>query len=274
MKNPVLTNAIKRCADPQRARQFLELLAATGAGTALQTASAEQARILAMLFSGSQALSNLLVARPEWFGMLEPEMLKFPRRKQGLRTEVSRWLKPLLAASDFGAALTRLREFKQREMLRIAGRDLARLGKLPEIVQEISDVADVCLEAFFEVAFAESFCAGSEPLTILSATFTDLALALAPTVPAIVTDPTPPVAFEILMLLTLSFAVFACATGENAAIATSIRARIGVREAPRGENDIERNSCCEAMKTEAFKPTCARRALGRIEAVQERRATQ
>jgi [glutamine synthetase] adenylyltransferase / [glutamine synthetase]-adenylyl-L-tyrosine phosphorylase len=155
MKNPVWTNAIKSCADPQRAKQFLELLAATSAGTALQAPSAEQARILAALFSGSQALSNLLVARPEWFGVLEPEGLKFPRRKQGLRNEASRWLKPLLAASDFAAALMRVREFKQREMLRIAGRDLARLGKLPEIVQEISDVADVCLDAVWQVCYRQ-----------------------------------------------------------------------------------------------------------------------
>ena len=91
------------------------------------------------------------MAQPDWLGALEPEALKFPRRKQGLRNEVSRWLKPLLAASDFGAALTRVREFKQREMLRIAARDLARLGKLPEIMQEISDVADVCLDAVWQV---------------------------------------------------------------------------------------------------------------------------
>ena len=132
MKNPVWTNAIKSGADPQRAKHFLDLLAATSAGAALQALPAEQVRILTALFSGSQALSNLLVARPDWLGELGPEVLKFPRRKQGLRIEVSRWLKPLLAASDFGTALTRLREFKQREMLRIAGRDLARLASCPK----------------------------------------------------------------------------------------------------------------------------------------------
>ena len=132
---------------PAAGEALLDLLAATSAGEALQAASAEQARILAALFAGSQALGNLLVARPDWLSVLEPEALKFPRRKQGLRNEVNRWLKPLLAASDYGAALTRLREFKQREMLRIAARDLARLGKLAEILQEISDVADVCLDA-------------------------------------------------------------------------------------------------------------------------------
>ena len=36
MKNPVWTNAIKSCADPQRAKHFLDLLAATSAGAALQ----------------------------------------------------------------------------------------------------------------------------------------------------------------------------------------------------------------------------------------------
>ena len=101
------------------------------------------------------ALSNLLVAHPEWLGALEADSLRFPRRKQGLRNEVNRWLKPLLAAADFGAALTRVREFKQREMLCIAGRDLARLGKLPETVQEISDVADVCLDTVWQVCFRQ-----------------------------------------------------------------------------------------------------------------------
>ena len=135
MKNPVWTKAIKTCADPQRARRFLDLLAATSAAEALHKASVDQAHVLTALLSGSQVLGNVLVARPDWIEVLEPGVLKYPRRKQGLCHEVNRWLKPLLAASDFGAALMRLREFKQREMLRIGGRDLARLGNLPEIVQ-------------------------------------------------------------------------------------------------------------------------------------------
>jgi glutamate-ammonia-ligase adenylyltransferase len=155
MKTPVWSNAIKSCADPQRAKHFFHLLAATSAGTALQACSAEQARVLSALFSGSQALCNLLVARPDWLRALEAETLKFPRRQQGLRNEVSRWLEPLLAASDFGTALMRLREFKQREMLRIAARDLARLGKLSEIMQEISDTADVCLDVVWQVCYRQ-----------------------------------------------------------------------------------------------------------------------
>ena len=163
MKSKVWTNAVKACADPQRAKQFLDLLAANGAATGVEAASAEQARILAALFSGSQALSNLLLARPDWLSLLEPEVLKFPRRKQGMRSEVARWLRPLLASSDFGTALMRLREFKQREMLRIAGRDLARLGNLPEIIQDISDVADVCLDGVWQVCYRQLTARHGQP---------------------------------------------------------------------------------------------------------------
>ena len=151
MKNQALAKAIKSSADPERARRFLELLAATSAAPALRKISGAQARILAALFSGSPALGNLLAAHPDWLPSLEAERLQFPRREQGLRHEVAAWLKPLLETGNDAAALNQLREFKQREMLRIAARDLARLGTVPEITREISDVADVCLDGVWQV---------------------------------------------------------------------------------------------------------------------------
>lgn len=151
MKGANWTKAIKASADPSRAKHFLQLLAETGAGSALQKASPEQCAVLAALFSGSQALSALLVAHPDWLELLRPEHLKFPRRKQGLQKEVNHWLAPLLGSRDYATALTRIRKFKQREMLRIAARDLAHLGNLPEILLEISDVADVCMESVWQI---------------------------------------------------------------------------------------------------------------------------
>jgi glutamate-ammonia-ligase adenylyltransferase len=44
-----------------------------------------------------------------------------------------------------------VRRFKQREMMRIAARDLARLVPTEEIVREISNVADVCLSAVLQL---------------------------------------------------------------------------------------------------------------------------
>src|SRR6202040_1010821 len=99
------------------------------------------------LFSGSQALSALLLAHPDWLELLAPGLLKFSRPKQGLSNEVNGWLNPLLEAQDYAGAFSRLRDFKRREMLRIAARDLARLADVFEITQEISDLADICLDS-------------------------------------------------------------------------------------------------------------------------------
>lgn len=143
--------ALKNCADPARANHFFELLAATEARSQLMRLPASQARVLAALFSGSQSLSTLLIAHPEWLETLNSEHLEFPRRKQGLNQQLRDMLEPLLRARNYQAALAKVREFKQRQMLRIATRDLARLGRLQEIVLELSNVADVCLESVWNI---------------------------------------------------------------------------------------------------------------------------
>ncbi len=151
MKPPLWANAIKACADPQRAKHFFDLLAETDAAAQLKQCSPEQIHVLVALFSGSQALSNLLVANPDWLPTLDLAHIKHPRREQGLRVEVRTWLAPLLEARDYTGALAKLRQFKQREMLRIAARDLARLGDVVEITRELSDVADVCLDSVWRI---------------------------------------------------------------------------------------------------------------------------
>jgi len=52
MKSALWTKAIKAGADPQRAKHFVELLAATSAGAFLKKSSADQARVAVALFSG------------------------------------------------------------------------------------------------------------------------------------------------------------------------------------------------------------------------------
>ncbi|MGP8198864.1 MAG: bifunctional [glutamate--ammonia ligase]-adenylyl-L-tyrosine phosphorylase/[glutamate--ammonia-ligase] adenylyltransferase [Limisphaerales bacterium] len=119
----------------------------TAAAGFLDKLSGEQARILAAVLGGSQALGELLAGRPDWLKpLLEPGFLNFPRREEGLRHQIGRLLEPLLERQDYEAAFASLRQFKQREMLRIAARDLARLTGALEITREISQVADVCLD--------------------------------------------------------------------------------------------------------------------------------
>ncbi len=146
--------AVRSCADPERARHFYDQLEATSAGATLSRLDAEGARILAALFSGSNALGSVVVARPDWLRVLSLEELKFPRRKEGLLAEIEGELERLLRGREFEAALNDLRRFKQREMLRVGARDLARLVSVEEITRELSDVADICLDYVWRICFA------------------------------------------------------------------------------------------------------------------------
>jgi glutamate-ammonia-ligase adenylyltransferase len=155
MKSSVWSKALQNCADQQRARHYHDLLAATTAAKALASAPAEQARILCALFSGSQALSGWLIAHPELLPDLTPELLQHPRQPQGLKRELAGWLTMLPDVATHPAAFERLRQFKQREMLRIGTRDLARLANVQEITLELSNAADVCLDAVLQLCAAQ-----------------------------------------------------------------------------------------------------------------------
>jgi [glutamine synthetase] adenylyltransferase / [glutamine synthetase]-adenylyl-L-tyrosine phosphorylase len=153
--NKIWNQAIKASPDPERAGHFLKLLTAGSGSDFLNAASAEQARVVCALLSGSNAAGTGLVQHPDRLRLLEPEALRYPRRKQGLLQEVEPWFQPRLVANDYAAALNGLREFKERQMLRIAARDLSRLGNAPEVIREISDVADVCLSGVWQVCFQQ-----------------------------------------------------------------------------------------------------------------------
>jgi glutamate-ammonia-ligase adenylyltransferase len=155
VKKTLWSKALKASADPERSKRFLESLASTSARKQLKKLSADSLRVLIALFGGSQALGDLLLAHPEWLAQLDFEDLKFPRRAQGFQHEVKIFLEPRLQEDDYAGALAELRSFKQREMLRIAARDLARLSNVIEITHELSDVADVCLEAVWRVVWQQ-----------------------------------------------------------------------------------------------------------------------
>lgn len=152
MKAPAWKNAVKHAGDPARAQNGFGELAAGTSGPALDPLTEEHARVLAALFSGSQVMTLLLLKHPEWTeSLLTPENLAYPRRSEGLRREVNAFLKPALSTKDYAGAFVQLRQFKQREMLRIAARDLARLGDTTQITRELSDLADMTLEATLQL---------------------------------------------------------------------------------------------------------------------------
>ena len=102
MKSKTLDSVIKSAPDPKRAGKIFKLLEANL--TPLSKVSDEDARIMAALFSGSEVLSGMVVAHPEWLSLLSAENLQFFRRKQGLSHEIQAWLKPTLESRDYAGA--------------------------------------------------------------------------------------------------------------------------------------------------------------------------
>jgi len=155
MSEVVWKKAIASAPVPERARHALHPLRAAGATKALEDADAERARVLSALWSGSEWATERLGKHPEWLDVLRPQNLAYPRRAQGLQREIDAWFVPLLESASYAEALTNLRQFKQREMIRIAARDLARLAPTAEIILEISNVADVCLDAVLRLCWRQ-----------------------------------------------------------------------------------------------------------------------
>jgi glutamate-ammonia-ligase adenylyltransferase len=136
----------------------------TVAGGLLNKLSAAQARTLTAVLGGSQALSELLLAHPDWLPpLLEPGFLDFPPREQGVRRQIDHWLKPMLQRNEYEPAFASLREFKQREMLRIAARDLGRFADALQIIHEISLVADLVLSAVYRLCWQNLIQRAGQP---------------------------------------------------------------------------------------------------------------
>ena len=151
MQKKAWEKIVKAAADPVRVQTFLKSIAAPRERSWLADCSTDSARILAALISGSQFLTELVQSNPDLLSLLDFEHLRFPRRADGLRRDAQKVVTARLAARDYAGALTALRRFKQRETLRIAARDLARLSNVVEITLELSDVADVCLDAVLQI---------------------------------------------------------------------------------------------------------------------------
>ncbi|MCA9483830.1 MAG: bifunctional [glutamate--ammonia ligase]-adenylyl-L-tyrosine phosphorylase/[glutamate--ammonia-ligase] adenylyltransferase [Nitrospina sp.] len=103
---------------------------------------------LLTLFSGSQVLTDTLLANPTYVDWLSlPETLIRPKTRDLLYRDFY-----ALAGRDTLPANTPelLRRFKKREYIRIGLRDLMHKVTLEENVENLSDLADVCLQVAYE----------------------------------------------------------------------------------------------------------------------------
>jgi glutamate-ammonia-ligase adenylyltransferase len=109
-----------------------------------------QLDLLITVFAHSAALAQTLTRNAEHLHFfLAPRTLEKPRGKAWLTAELTRLLLPIrVPAQKYDA----IRRFRRRETLRIGARDLMMRATVEETTLELSNLAEVCLQAVFDIA--------------------------------------------------------------------------------------------------------------------------
>lgn len=126
-------------------------------GPLLEAMTEGQIRILARVVSSSPFLSEELMLHPEWIkeNMFDETELQSPTTLTVLRHDLMEPLMEEVASRDFEAAGRVLRAFKAKQLFRIAVRDLNKMGETESIILELSNLADICLQAVFRLEWLE-----------------------------------------------------------------------------------------------------------------------
>jgi glutamate-ammonia-ligase adenylyltransferase len=151
---PHLARSCAASADPDRALVNFERLVSALPNPGLFYHYLQEAPdrldLLMKVFAHSQALSDTLARNAAYFHFLiAPETLRAPREKAWMAAELSRLLLPARLPAD---KYDVVRRFRRRETLRIGVRDLVGRATVEETTLELSNLADVCLQAVYEIA--------------------------------------------------------------------------------------------------------------------------
>lgn len=155
---PSLLAAARRAPNPDLALQNMaSFIAAIGARTsflALLRENPGTMRMLVRVFATSQYLANQFIRHPELLDSLVRADLVRVRRP---REELAADLRSLLAAAeDFESQLDALRRFRNQEFLRIGVNCVEDLLDEAEVAEELTTLAEVCLEAAIDIAGARA----------------------------------------------------------------------------------------------------------------------
>lgn len=149
-----LIRACEKSADPDRALVSFERLVAALPNPNIfyhyLHESPGQLDLLITVFAHSAALAQTLTRNAEHLHFfLAPQTLEKPRGKAWLAAELTRLLLPIrVPAQKYDA----IRRFRRRETLRIGARDLIGRATVEETTLELSNLAEVCLQAVFDIA--------------------------------------------------------------------------------------------------------------------------
>lgn len=102
---------------------------------------------IGVLFSGSQALTDMALKNPEWlFWAVQSGVLGSTRFKRDMRCERDAML------TSYTEPREALSVFKNRELMRIGWRDLLKWADTVETVEDLSRLADITIEGAVAVA--------------------------------------------------------------------------------------------------------------------------
>jgi glutamate-ammonia-ligase adenylyltransferase len=149
-----LIRACEKSADPDRALvSFERLVAALPSPNIFYRYLHEapgQIDLLITVFAHSEALARTLTRNADHLHfLLAPQVLEKPREKTWLAADLTRLLLPIRQPEQKYEVI---RRFRRRETLRIGTRDLVGHATVEETTLELSNLADVCLHAVFEIA--------------------------------------------------------------------------------------------------------------------------
>ena len=127
-----------------------------GARTGLLTLLAENPktmRLLISLFASSQFLTDLFLKRPE----LLDSLIRFDltRLRKTRDEQLKEMLTALADAADLEARLNTLRRYRAEEFIRIGLHDLGATLEIEDVVEQLSNLADACLECALRLAAKE-----------------------------------------------------------------------------------------------------------------------
>ena len=172
-----LEQVLARCADPGMALVNLErFIAAVPRSETTLRHLAENPRtteVLLQVFSTSQYLSEIMIRDPELLDWLQGG----PERRDRLALIDDLW-KSVAGLSDEEEQKLALRRFRQREGLRIGYNDIVRGFPLEMITQDLSDMADACVEVATRLARSRAEARFGMPTTVRGAAGGFVVLAL------------------------------------------------------------------------------------------------
>lgn len=139
---------VKNTPDPDMAlnnwERFVRALPSAEAHFGELLSQPKRLEVLLMIFAGSQFLSDTLIRNPDFLEWVSsPERLFSVRTRERMLKELSDFAAGAADSAEFG---NRMRLFKKREILRIGTRDICFGIPIEDIVLELSNLAEACLE--------------------------------------------------------------------------------------------------------------------------------